>query len=144
MPRSIVLRRVSNLFSAVAILAIALFSASAAHAQVAGATLSGTVTDPSGAAIASADVAITNTATGVTRLVTTDPAGYYSSTNLLPGNYEVTVKAKGFSTTKESGIGLEVGAQQVLNVVPEFVRQDVSLRELTGRSKSALQFIVEA
>src|SRR5437899_1825640 len=89
-----------------AILAIGIFSASQASAQVAGATLSGTVTDPSGAAIVGARVAITNTATNVAREATTDSAGYYSAPNLLPGPYEVTVSATGFSATKESNLTL--------------------------------------
>jgi len=102
--------------SALVILAIAIVSASPASAQVSGATLSGTITDPSGAAIANAKVSITNKATGITRNVTTDAAGFYSAPNLQPGDYEVTVAAQGFSTTKESNITLTVGAEQALNV----------------------------
>jgi hypothetical protein len=98
------------------ILAIAILSTGQAYAQVSGATLSGTITDPSGAAIAGAKVSITNTATGVTRDVTADAAGFYSAPNLLPGPYDVTVGASGFSTTKEPNITLSVGAQQTLNV----------------------------
>src|SRR5713101_6382306 len=92
------------------VLTIAILSASQARAQVAGATLSGTVTDPSAAAIAGAKVSITNTATGVTRDATTDSTGFYSAPNLLPGPYEVTVSATGFSATK-SNLTLTVGAQ---------------------------------
>src|SRR5712692_3829346 len=102
--------------SVLVILAIAVLSASPAYAQVSGATLSGTITDPSGAAIAGAKVSIANTATGITRDVTTDSAGLYAAPNLLPGPYEVTAAASGFSTTKQSGITLTVGAQQTLNV----------------------------
>src|SRR5216684_275849 len=108
------LRRVA--FSILAILAIAILSAGQAYAQVSGATLSGTITDPSGASIANAKVSITNKATGITRDVTADAAGFYSAPNLLPGAYEVAVAAPGFSTTKESNITLTVGAQQALNV----------------------------
>src|SRR5712691_1874180 len=102
--------------SAFVILAIAIFSASPAYAQVSGATLAGTITDPSGAAIANARVSIANKATDITRDVTADAAGFYSAPNLLPGDYEVTVASPGFSTTKESNITLTVGAQQALNV----------------------------
>src|SRR5712691_9429472 len=103
-------------FPVVAFLAIAILSSRPANAQVAGATLSGTVTDPSGAAIVAARVSIANKATGVTRDVTTDSTGFYSAPNLLPGPYEVTASASGFSTTKQSDLTLTVGAQQVLNV----------------------------
>ena len=102
--------------SLLAALAIAIFSAGNAYAQVSGANLSGTITDPSGAAIAGAKVTITNKATSVTRDVTTDSAGFYSVPNLLPGPYEVTAAASGFSNAKQSDLTLSVGAQQVLNL----------------------------
>src|SRR3984893_12220598 len=111
----LVSQRIPSTFSLLVVLAITIFSAGHAYAQVTGATLSGTVTDPSGAAIAGAKVSITNKATSVTREVTTDSTGFYSAPNLLPGDYEVTFGASGFSTTKESNITLTVGAQQVLN-----------------------------
>ncbi len=57
--------------------------------QVAGGSFSGTVTDQSGAIVPNAQISIKNLATGVTRTVTTDAAGFYVAPNLLPGNYEV-------------------------------------------------------
>jgi outer membrane receptor protein involved in Fe transport len=87
-----------------------------ARAQVAGAALSGTVTDPSGGLVPSATISVRNTATNVTREVTTDNAGFYTVPNLLPGTYEITVSAGGFATEVRTGVGLAVGAQQVLNV----------------------------
>ncbi len=100
----------------VVVLTMSFILSNPAHAQVVGATLSGTVSDPSGASIAGAQVSIINRATGVTRDVTTDNAGYYSVPNLLPATYDVTVSAKGFSTSKQTDITLGVGAQQILNV----------------------------
>ncbi|PYU21017.1 MAG: hypothetical protein DMG30_18810 [Acidobacteria bacterium] len=97
-------------------LAIAIFFASQVRAQVAGATLSGTINDPSGAVVPNAQVSARNTATGVTRVATTDSAGFYSIPNLLPGSYEVSVTATGFSTAIQSNIELAVGAQQQLNI----------------------------
>ena len=87
-----------------------------AHAQLAGANLSGVVTDESGSAVASAKVSIKNLATGDIREVTTNTDGLYSAPNLLPGNYEVTVTAKGFQTLVQKGITLTVGSQQALNL----------------------------
>ena len=103
-------------FSLSVILAITMLSASQARAQVSGARLTGTVTDPSGAAIAGAQVSILNKATGVNRAVVTDSAGLYSAPNLLPGVYDASVSAPGFSTAKELDITLTVGAEQVLNI----------------------------
>src|SRR5712664_145054 len=116
MPCSIVLRRVIAPFSVMVILALAILSANHANAQVSGATLSGTVTDPSGAAITGAKVSIANKATGVTRDVATDAAGFYSAPNLRPGPYEVTALASGVSTAKQADLTLTVGAQQVLDL----------------------------
>src|SRR5712692_10152220 len=98
--------------SALVILAVTI-AASPAYAQVSGATLSGTITDPSGASIAGAKVSVANKATGVTRDVTADAAGFYSAPNLLPGVYDVTASASGFSTAKQSDLTLTVGSQQV-------------------------------
>src|SRR6516165_6903015 len=98
------------------ILVVTMLSAGPARAQVAGATLSGTVSDPSGAAIVGAQVSVTNRATGVNRIVVTDAAGVYAVPNLQPGNYDVTVTSTGFATAKNVNVELTVGAQQVLNV----------------------------
>jgi len=84
-------------------------------AQVAGANLSGTVTDASGATISQAQISIRNLATGITTSVPSSAGGFYTAPNLLPGNYEVRASAAGFSTELRSGVTLTVGAQQVLN-----------------------------
>src|SRR6195256_4759676 len=98
------------------ILALAVLLSTPVDAQVSGATLSGTVTDASGAVITNAKVSIKNTATDVTRDLTTDSSGVYSAPNLLPGPYEITFVAAGFSTSVKSGLTLTVGATQPLNI----------------------------
>src|ERR1700687_1964142 len=92
-----------------------LFAAVAAYSQVTGATLAGTVTDASGAAIPGAQVSVRNTATGNTREFTTDSAGFYTAPNITAGTYEVRASAKGFSTAVQPNVVLGVGAQQLLN-----------------------------
>jgi len=87
-----------------------------ASAQVAGATLSGVITDEQGGPVASATVSIKNVATGVVRETPANGDGLYAAPNLLPGSYEVTVSAKGFQTLVQKGITLTVGAQQALNL----------------------------
>jgi Carboxypeptidase regulatory-like domain/TonB-dependent Receptor Plug Domain/TonB dependent receptor len=86
------------------------------HAQAVGATLSGTVTDPSGGVIPKAEVVILNAATGETHNVSSNAEGIYSAPNVPPGNYTVTVTAAGFSKAVQNGITLTVGGTQVLNV----------------------------
>jgi hypothetical protein len=85
------------------------------RAQVVGATLSGTVTDSSGGVIPDAQISIKNTATGVTRTLTTNSDGFYTAPNLLPGTYEVTVSAPGFNREQQTGITLTVGSAQPLD-----------------------------
>src|ERR1019366_4429181 len=84
-------------------------------AQVAGATLSGTITDPSGAAIPNAEVSAKDTGKGTVTKADTNSDGAYSVPNLQPGNYEVTVTAAGFDTQLMSNIVLTVGARQTLS-----------------------------
>ena len=78
------------------------------RAQVAGGTLSGTITDASGAVVPSAEVEIKNSATGITKTVTASTEGFYTAPNLLPGNYEVAVSAPGFNTAIKKGIVINV------------------------------------
>lgn len=86
------------------------------HAQVVGATLSGTITDQSGGVVPKANVAIVNNATAETRTVITNADGIYSAPNLQPGEYTVTVTADGFSKAVQNSLTLTVGASQVLNL----------------------------
>ena len=97
------------------------------NAQLTGGTLVGTVTDPSGATVANAQVSIHNIATGIVTKVTTNSAGLYTAPNLLPGNYEVTVTSGGFSPQVLNNITLTVGAQKIVNVALKVgqVRQEV-------------------
>ena len=66
------------------------------NAQTANATLSGTVTAPSGSPIANARVSIKNVSTGESAEMQTDSTGKYSIKNLTPADYDVTVSAEGF------------------------------------------------
>lgn len=61
-------------------------------------TLTGTVTDTTGAVVPGAQVTALEVQTGVSQVQTSDPAGIYRFTALLPGTYKVTITASGFST----------------------------------------------
>jgi hypothetical protein len=103
------------------------------RAQVSGATLSGTVTDPSGATVPNAQITITDLGKQASRTVTTDSDGFYTAPNFVPGIYEVRATALGFSTKVQSGIQLTVGAKQVLNI-----------RLAVGQVAETVQVTVEA
>ena len=93
-----------------------------AFAQEFRATVNGRVTDPNGAAVASATVTIRNAATNEAAAVTTNSEGGYSMTFLKPGIYSISVEAAGFkkfvrdkqelqvSQTATIDIALEIGA----------------------------------
>src|SRR5262249_8405693 len=87
------------------------------NAQVSGGSLSGTVTDTSQAAIPNVQVTMINNATRAARTVLTDDMGLYIVPDLLPGSYEMTATAPGFTTQVRTGITVNVGANQGFNVV---------------------------
>jgi hypothetical protein len=70
-------------------------------------SLSGVVTDGTGAAVVGADVAVSNTETNVTVHLATNSTGYFLAGNLNAGSYAVTVTAKGFRTLTQTGIILQ-------------------------------------
>jgi len=98
------------------ILLVAIAFPAALRAQVSGGTLSGTITDPTGRAVPQAQIVIANVATGVERSLTTNADGFYTAVNLLPGEYQVTISAKGFNTEVKTGITMNVGAQQTFDL----------------------------
>ena len=107
-----------TLFVYLAAVALTLLSSNAppSLAQVAGGTLTGTITDRSGAEIPNAQIVIKDLATGIERTVTTNKDGFYIAANLLPAEYQVTISASGFNTEIKTGIKINVGAQQEFNL----------------------------
>ncbi len=107
-----------TLFVYLAAVALTVLSSNAppSLAQVAGGTLTGTITDRSGAEIPNAQIVIKDLATGIERTVTTNKDGFYIAANLLPAEYQVTISASGFNTEIKTGIKINVGAQQEFNL----------------------------
>jgi len=80
------------------------------------ASLSGTVTDPSGAAVTAGKITVINVNTGVTRSTVTDNTGRYQALSLPVGEYEVRVKKQGFAEEIRTGIHLVVGEAASVNL----------------------------
>jgi Carboxypeptidase regulatory-like domain/TonB dependent receptor len=80
-----------------------------AFAQVQFGQFTGTVTDPTGAAIANAKVTVTNPATDLNLSATTNSSGNYTVKEVPPGVYKIEVEAAGFKTTANNGVTANAG-----------------------------------
>lgn len=107
--------KASRFLPFVMVLCLCLCFSLPSHAQVAGASLSGTITDAQGAAVVDAKVSAKNAATGVTTETTTNSLGAYNIVNILPADYDVSVSATGFRTAV-SKVTLTVGSRQTMNL----------------------------
>src|SRR5258708_21619844 len=87
-----------------------------AQSEVGGATLNGTITDPSGAAVAGAKVTAVDQGTGFARRAISNESGLYSLIRLPVGTYTLTVEQKGFQIAKRTDIALNVGAVATVDV----------------------------
>jgi hypothetical protein len=90
-------------------------SAAGLHAQGYG-TISGEVTDPSGAAVSGAQVIATQTETGTKMTTVTDKGGRYVFPTLLPAPYSLLVAAPGFEDYVQSGVVLEADQALTVNI----------------------------
>lgn len=80
------------------------------------ASLSGTVTDPSGARIPKATVKLSNPTNGVNRQSATGASGDFSFALLVPGSYTLEVSAPGFKTAQQADIVLTPGDSQNVGI----------------------------
>jgi len=119
-------------FFAALLALIAVLCPNRLSAQELAATLSGTVTDSSGAVIPRATVTISlNDAGGVSRVVETDAEGNFTATNLRAGNYTVTVAAPGFANYTEKELVLYVAQKRTISpqLKPGSATQTVEVQE---------------
>jgi hypothetical protein len=101
-------------------------------AQTTAGRILGTLTDQSGAAVAGANVVVTDIQRGTTRSTTTDESGGYTVPDLQPGTYKIHVEAKGFKTLERPSVQIEVATD---------VRADFSLQP--GQVNEILTITVE-
>jgi hypothetical protein len=108
-----------------------------AHAQ-AEASITGTVTDTTGAVIAGATVKAKNADTGAVRAIVTDNGGRYDAQSLAVGKYEVSAEQAGFRTEVKTGITLAIGQRAEVNLILELggTQQAITVEE------SAMQLAV--
>ena len=119
--------------------------------QAADATLTGTVTDPNGAVVAGVNIAATQKTTGIRRETVSNDEGLYVLSNLAPGDYELRIEAKGFTTkVTKTPLPLQVGQTVTLNVpleigVSESMTVDLESHvALIDNSASLVQGVVDS
>ncbi len=89
------------------------------YGQTINASLTGVISDPTGAAVPGAKVEIVNNATNVATVVTTRADGTYLAPALAPGTYSVTVAAGGFKTARRNNVTLDVSEAARLDMALE-------------------------
>ena len=116
------------------VLAMFLLSGAALFAQDFRATITGTVTDASGAVVPNASVKAVNTATNETKEVHTDAQGIYTIPYVEPGNYNIEFSAAGFQALRREAITLLV-AQKLNLSVALTVGQSTTEVTVTGQQE---------
>ncbi len=117
-----------------AIALMALFSTTVtAHAQVLYGSVTGTITDKTGAVIPSAAVTITNQGTGEVRKGVADGMGNYNFVDVLPGTYTVSVEKNGFNGFIQKNVLLEANHRIRVDVAlqPGVVSTQITVNEAT-------------
>ena len=129
-----------------AIVAFAMF-VTLSNAQVTTGTISGTVSDSSGAVLPGAKIEILNEGTGAVRTVNTGADGHYSAPSLGVGNYRITASMTGFKNEIRTGIILTVGSAPVVDLKMSVGAVSESV-EVTGEAplvettESAVSYLV--
>jgi len=112
-----------RIFSVCILILVLVSLCAATLAQTPSASLSGKVTDQTGAVIPQATVTVAG-ADGKQTSATTNPAGAFAIHGLPPGTYSVTAAAQGFAPFKKDGVTLSAGQTQALNLALEIKTQE--------------------
>lgn len=107
------------------------FAGTLALAQGTSASLTGQITDATGAAVAGATVTAKNTGTNLAQTSTSNAVGVYTIAPLPPGNYTLTVEAKGFKRYLQQGIvlGVDISATQDVSLKTGSIQETVTVIE---------------
>jgi hypothetical protein len=111
----------------IAVLLFLLLSSGRGRAQISTAQLSGTVLDPTSSVISGAEVAVTQTATGVSTTTTTNEQGIFVLPSLAVGPYTIQVSAPGFTGYRQTNLVLTVGQQLSLTIRLKVGAEDQSV-----------------
>src|ERR1700682_3768083 len=103
------------------------------EAQVLYGSVAGTVTDQSGAGVSKAHVVLVSRATGVERATNADDNGYYTITDIIPGDYDLKVTSSGFKQVTQTN--LMVAANTVTNADAKLQVGDIS-QQVTGEASA--------
>src|SRR5207248_2034775 len=85
--------------------------------------ISGTIKDPSGAAIPGATITLTNTAQGLQTKTTTDASGNYSLPSVPVATYDILFEAQGFRAEKRTGLVIDANAAIEQNMTLELAQR---------------------
>ena len=110
------MRRYKQAVLSLCVVAFLFATAIATRAGVGG-SISGTVTDPSGAAIVKAKITATSRETGISQSVTTDDQGFYSFQALPVGHYDLQVETTGFEPYRRTGVSIDANGALTVDVV---------------------------
>lgn len=110
------------------VLLVVILTAARAGAQQDAATVTGEVTDPSGAVVPGATITVTNVGTGIALTTVTNGSGLYTLSGLRPGDYTLMIELQGFSRFARTGLTLQVA---------QVVRLDARLQ--TGNLTEAVE-----
>src|SRR5262249_42987272 len=119
-----------------------------AHAQATTGTISGTVTDSTGAVVPQASVQLRHVETGTARTVATDVRGWDRAATLAVGPYEIRVEASGHSPEVRRGINLTVGQEAVADFTLKAGAVDQEIAVIADASavhtgSAALSYLVD-
>src|SRR5436305_10323284 len=97
------------------VIGVALFGVSALNAQVDTGSITGVITDASGAVVSGAKVTLSNEGTGSSLTTTTGADGVYKFSPVRVGSYKLEATSQGFQTTTQNGVKVDIGSNVGIN-----------------------------